>query len=363
MTKSRLLFFSLEPWDEVWRRNQFFAREMSSDYEVVFIQPVISVFKLLFRINKQDWYQGIRIVPMYKLVPEQFSFFRWINRRFYLLQIKLRKLDKTDVIWNNDHLLSFVLKHIKYNTSVYDITDDWTMLPLPRWLKERVISGDKELCELSDVVIVCSEVLYKAKTSYKSNLHLVKNGVDIEEKTNTKVALNFKGLVLMYSGSLHQERLDVSLIVELAREFKEDSFVFVGPDYLDKKSRELLISEKNIHLLGTVPYSQIWSYYNSVDVLIVPHAINQFTESLNPIKQYEYLLTDKPVIATAVSGFRELSDVFEIAENISEFVNKIREIKNGEIKVDIKERRLYANQNSWKDRYQKIKGLINLFNI
>jgi hypothetical protein len=44
------------------------------------------------------------------------------------------------------------------------------------------------------------------------------------------------------------------------------------------------------------------------DVIIVPHKVTPFTESLDPIKAYECLAVGRPVVATEVAGFRELGE-------------------------------------------------------
>jgi hypothetical protein len=49
-------------------------------------------------------------------------------------------------------------------------------------------------------------------------------------------------------------------------------------------------------------------------LIVVPHAVNEFTESLDPIKAYECLATDTPTVATPVAGFRELGDGLLLAE-------------------------------------------------
>ena len=42
------------------------------------------------------------------------------------------------------------------------------------------------------------------------------------------------------------------------------------------------------------------AYLQHADVLVVPHLVNAFTDSLDPIKLYEYQAVDKPVISTPV---------------------------------------------------------------
>ena len=114
------------------------------------------------------------------------------------------------------------------------------------------------------------------------------------------------GPVVLYVGSLHDERLDVPLVVELARARPDVQVVLVGPDFLSAAAEAELRALDNIHLLGSRPYERVPGYMHHADVVIVPHLVNPFTESLDPIKAYECMAAGRPTIATPVAGFREL---------------------------------------------------------
>jgi glycosyltransferase involved in cell wall biosynthesis len=43
-------------------------------------------------------------------------------------------------------------------------------------------------------------------------------------------------------------------------------------------------------------------------VLVVPHVVTPFTDSLDPIKLYEYQAAGRPVVSTPVGGFRDVDD-------------------------------------------------------
>ena len=42
------------------------------------------------------------------------------------------------------------------------------------------------------------------------------------------------------------------------------------------------------------------------DVLISPHLVDEFTLSLDAIKSFEYLATERPIVATPSSGFQNM---------------------------------------------------------
>jgi teichuronic acid biosynthesis glycosyltransferase TuaH len=120
--------------------------------------------------------------------------------------------------------------------------------------------------------------------------------------------------VAVYVGTLHDTRIDVALIDELARSLADVNIALVGPDSLTLESRRLLRGSPNVFLLGPRPYADVPAYLQHADVIVVPHAVNPFTESLDPIKAYECLAAGTPTVATPVAGFRELGDAIRLAE-------------------------------------------------
>ena len=71
---------------------------------------------------------------------------------------------------------------------------------------------------------------------------------------------------------------------------------------------------QNVHLLGARPYADVPGYLQHADVVIVPHVVSAFTESLDPIKAYECLAVGRPTIATPVAGFRGLGEPVRCVE-------------------------------------------------
>ncbi len=118
----------------------------------------------------------------------------------------------------------------------------------------------------------------------------------------------------LYVGSLHDERLDVPLVVELATRRPDLGVVLVGPDSLSAGATAALRAVDNVHLLGPRPYRQVPAYLQHADVVIIPHLVNPFTESLDPIKAYECVAAGRPTVATPVAGFRQLGPPVVVTE-------------------------------------------------
>lgn len=337
MAKPKLIFISLENWDDIWRRNQFLAVRMQQDLDVTFIGPELPFWKI-FK-SKPGHYQKIKIKYIYKFFPEKYL--PWLNKLFYKIQTVG---SKADILWINDHNKYFM----ESPKIIYDITDDWTLLD------PKIKQIDELLCQKADKIIVCSENLLRSRKKFKNKLSLIKNGVDLKPLHSRDIP----GKYFLYTGSLHEERLDIPLVISLATHFPQERFVFIGPVFFSPKIRIELAKHKNIELWGAKPYPELAKYMNEAKALLVPHLTTNFVNSLDPIKQYEYMLSDKPVIATNISGFKDLQEIFCIAKNRAEFIKTTGLVIKNKLKVTKELRQKKAKENSWDERYKQVKKII-----
>ena len=188
---AKLLFVSLEHWDDVWRRNQFLAVRLQRDFQVTFLGPQLPFWRFFCR--KRRNFQQINIRYVYKFLPDRF--FPRLNRWLYALQYPR----KTDTLWINDHAKWFLLEAVRYRTSVYDITDDWTLVDTT------AIGPDRFLCQAADTVIVCSQGLLRSRRKLTKNIILIKNGINLRDYSFRRATRKY----FLYTGSLHEDRKSV----------------------------------------------------------------------------------------------------------------------------------------------------------
>ena len=112
------------------------------------------------------------------------------------------------------------------------------------------------------------------------------------------------------------------LLVELARARPALQIALVGPDSLGPASSAGLDGVPTVRRMGPRPYEQVPGYLQHADVVLVPHLVNPFTESLDPIKAYECVATGRPTVATPVAGFRGLGGPVVVCDR-SAFVGAV----------------------------------------
>jgi len=316
-----LVVVSLEPWDQVWRRNQYLvAGLLRTDpaLRVLFVEPPSDVAYAALRRTQPRRGRGLRHGPeldgvaagrlwLYeptKLLPRRISPGYDARRARRVLRAARRLGLEHPTCWINDlggaPLLASGLP------SLYDVTDDWLAAERPEAERERLARDEDTLLDGCDVVTVCSPNLALRKGTRRS-VHVITNGVDAARYVQPQPRPHDlpPGRIALYVGTLHADRLDVDLCLASSDALDGDgTLVLVGPAALEPDELHRL-SEAGVVVLGARPAQAVPAYLQHADVLVVPHVVDAFTDSLDPIKLYEYLAVGRPVVSTPVAGFRD----------------------------------------------------------
>jgi glycosyltransferase involved in cell wall biosynthesis len=320
-----LVVCSLEAWDEVWRRNQFFTDSLlrrNPALRVLFVEPPADpLFDLSSRrtptpprfrsVSDDGRLRAFR--PLKPLPRRAGPLADDIVRRQLILAARFLGFSRP-TLWVNDVTYAPLIAGTGW-PSLYDVTDDWLLAPFaPREL-DRLRRLDALALNDADEVVVCSHALSASRGATRP-VSLIPNGVDVEHfrRPRPRPGDLPEAPVAVYVGSLHDARIDIELVAELARTLPQLNLVLVGPNSLRHDSQRLLDEHPNVLLLGPRPYADVPAYLQHADVVVVPHRVSPFTESLDPIKAYECLAVATPTVATPVAGFREHSAELNIVD-------------------------------------------------
>ncbi len=293
-----VVLISLEPWDDVWRRNQHLASRLPvlglADH-VTFVNPAGG--------NGAAEYSpapGVSVISPRRRVPKRLGGLRVVAN-----SLRWKVTRRCDTLWINDPTTGVWL--LRDGRVVYDVTDDWRSARLTPREQHRLIKAE-DLLAVRARTVVCSDELWRRwNQRYGLDAVVVKNAVDVASIRRARpLNLGGNGPHVGYVGTLHDERLDVAQVLKTAEALPIGRVHLVGPDRLSAASRDRLLSNPNITLHGSVPAREVPSWLTAFDVLISPHVVSQFTLSLDAIKAYEYLATVRPVVATPTSGFQNL---------------------------------------------------------
>jgi glycosyltransferase involved in cell wall biosynthesis len=130
--------------------------------------------------------------------------------------------------------------------------------------------------------------------------------------------------IMGYYGVI-DERLDYELLARLAAAYPEWALVMVGP--VVKVDPDELPKAPNIHWLGQRDYNELPAYVKAFDVCLMPFALNEATQFINPTKTLEYMAAGKPIVSTAVSDVvRNFTPVVTVARSVDGFVAAVRSV-------------------------------------
>jgi glycosyltransferase involved in cell wall biosynthesis len=376
-----IIFISMESWDEIWRRNQFVCAELSRRHpacKILFVGVQRNFWRLLANgkigplvhapHSNVHGYPSITTTRPLRLGLERYRWGRRINQwitRNHILRLAKNLGLKRPVLWLNPHYAIHLVGHCDESCVIYDITDDWISSDQAPPMRRLTEKQDATACAIADATIVCSQKLYDMKAPLSSNLHLIPNGVDAEhyagvldgELERLETTQEWKKPVFGYTGTIHPDRVDVDLLVMLAAAIPQATFALVGPNMLPAENLARLARCSNIRFTGAVPYADIPRYMSTFDVCITPHRVTPFTESLNPIKLWEYLAAGKPIVSTDVAGFRDYPQHVAVARNANEFAAALQ-AGLCEDPAKGQSRRAEARKHSWSDRVDKIEAVI-----
>lgn len=326
-----LVVVSLEPWDHVWRRNQHLVAGLlrsGPGLRVLFVEPAVDPLHTVRSGSTARRARGMRRGPQLsgvdpdalwllepvKILPRRIDTHqdqRWAQH----VQRAARRLGMQQPrLWVNDPLGADLMAATGWAT-LYDITDDWLAADRDAATLARLRRQEHTLMRGAREVIVCSTGLQLAKSRQRP-VTLLHNAVDADTiRAAPRPADLPDRATAVYVGTLHSDRLDVELCAHTATTLGESAtVVLVGPDALTSEERGLL-DRAGVLRLGAKDRREVPGYLQHADVLLVPHVVDDFTDSLDPIKLYEYRAVGRVTISTPVAGFRDAaSDRMRVAD-------------------------------------------------
>ena len=236
-------------------------------------------------------------------------------------------------------------------TTVYDVLDDWEdfhRVGQAIWYRE---AFERHLLGASDVVIAVHPLLAeRARALGARDPLLVPNGVRTEIAAISTPRRMRRGRVTVgYFGYLAGAWFDWGLVAAAASARPRWMFYLIGyggaPDGIDLPD--------NVIRLGRIPQADLAGYAARWDVGIVPFKPSRLAAGADPIKTYEYLAMDLPVVVTGVSAPPGAEAHVARASTLPEFLEAI---ERGRIERRKRggARRAFAEACTWSRRVDAI---------
>ena len=151
---------------------------------------------------------------------------------------------------------------------------------------------------------------------------------------------------LVYTGYLTALRLDLDLLLALARQRPHYSLVLVGPQDA-AFARSPLHQLPNVFFLGPKPPQQLAAYLHHCDVCINPQLLNDITIGNYPLKIDEYLAMGRPVVATHTRAMDMFADHVYLAADPPAWLHALDRALAAGGPSSTAERIDFANSHTW----------------
>ncbi len=262
----------------------------------------------------------------------------------------LRKGDY-DVHFNYNALISglmvsSILKSKKINT-VYDIADNLpdmirTSPQVPAILRPLGgFLGDNTLklnIETATKVTIVTKFLEEISGVPSDKSEIIPNGVDTrlfknyelpQMKPKLELDHNF---IIGYVGVL-REWVDFEPVFAAIKKLNKNDIkiLIVGKEGKFNETRNLANKygiEDKVIFTGAVPYEDVPKYISCMDICLIPFLKNKITEDPCPLKLFEYMACEKPVISTVYTS--AVGNRILYASNVREYHDAILELYHNE---------------------------------
>jgi glycosyltransferase involved in cell wall biosynthesis len=354
-------------WDWVWQRPQQFLSRLSQNHRVLFIESPEWISELpasRVTLREVDDYPNI-VVLQIQMPSAKSADQEWADterRRLVqsVLSGPLGRSFESAVQWFYDPMaVTAFAGQMQERAIVYDCMDQLSQF---RFAPAELVKRERELLAVADVVFAGGPQIWEEKSKYNTNCFCYGCGVDFAHFARARQrecaipadVRELPGPVFGYIGVV-DERLDYDLIGNLADSNPAGSLIIVGPS--TKVDPEAMPRRANIHWLGGRDYSLLPHYAKAFNVCLMPFAMNEATEFINPTKALEYMATGKPIVSTPVRDVvRQFSNVVSVAKTPREFITTCgRNVRNPNAAAIARGLDL-ARKNSWESIVRKLEA-------
>jgi glycosyltransferase involved in cell wall biosynthesis len=249
--------------------------------------------------------------------------------------------------------------HLNESAIVYDCMDQLAQF---RGAPAELVRRERELLAIANVVFAGGPKIWKEKCRHNSNCYAFGCGVDADHFATAAMpstvvpqdVASLPGPVFGYIGVV-DERIDYELVAMLAEQNAGGSIVMIGP--WTKVDPATFPRRANLHWLGGRDYGQLPAYAKSFDVCLMPFALNEATEFINPTKALEYMATGRPIVCSAIEDVvLQFEDVVKIAHTRPQFVAHCQRSAECPNPLGIRRGLKLAARNSWESIVQQLEA-------
>lgn len=371
-----IVCLSTHYWDDRRFRKQEFMERFARANRVLYVEPSISMLRraephlrtvarnrfLLPQLDRRG-------SNLYVLAPPR-GLPKWtdprierLNYRWFasIVRSAAAELNFRDtILWAYRPAYVHALATIPHRQLVFDLVDD---LAAYGGAGIRVENHVRTLVRRSDLLVVTAKPLRERYGAAARRVVQIANGFRAEVFSPDQVSqvvpvelarlprpfLGFVGTIFTF--------LDFELLERVALVHHDKSLVLVGP--VEASATEALarvVRLPNVHHLPNQPQSEIPRYVAAFDVCLNVFRNTRVTDSINPLKVYEYLAMGRPVVSTPMRALRmeQAKHVIAFADDADHFCAEIDRCLTQDVQSDVRARIKAAAPYSWDRLFERL---------
>jgi glycosyltransferase involved in cell wall biosynthesis len=306
---------------------------------------------------------GLHVLSPLVVPLHRFAAIRALNARLlpWLVGRAARRLGMSSpILWSYNPQAEALLDVLSPSLVVYHCVDDVAAQKGVDAASFR--AAEKRFVERADAVLTTSEPLAERLRKISDKVTAMPNVADTELFSQALKAGRvdpeleaLPGPRIVFTGAIVATKLDVGLLVSLARLRPDWAFALVGPVGAGDPSTDVSVlgQEPNVHLLGLRAYDALPDVLRGADAALIPYSLNELTASIFPMKVYEYLAAGLPVVATPLPSLRGVEGIVTAADAEST-ASSLDELLAGDTPDARSERSRLAARHSWDARIEEI---------
>jgi teichuronic acid biosynthesis glycosyltransferase TuaH len=297
--------------------------------------------------------------------------FKILNKRNAIgyandIKVASASLDFKNVMIFNDSSMflgPYLKKLLNAELYIYYIRDN---LITQDYFKKHGVRLEEKTIKSADLVVSNSTYLRDYAKPFNSNAYYVGQGCDLElfkpnEVVEPADLAKIKGVKIGYIGFLTEMRLNIHLLVEIAKTKTDWQIILVGPEDNAFKDSDLH-KLSNVHFLGNKKGDELPAYIKYFDICMNPQEVNALTIGNYPRKIDEYLAMGKPTVATQTPTMEIFKDHVYLGETATDYIQLIEKALKENSPEKEQERIVFAQGHTWENNVTEIDKAIKQLN-
>lgn len=355
--RARIVYAQHVDWRWIKQRPQFLAELLGARYDV---RVVHRVHPHRFRYPENR--SGLRRLPLLPLPSGLGRAWGGLTAGLQRVWTRVFAGRRPEVLWVTFPSVWTAIPRSYRDDAivVYDCMDDALAFAADPGRRDAIARAERELVERAALVFCSSEALRRALVAryghgVSSKLRVVRNGLaqrlldgfDGAERPATAGG-RASAPRLAYIGTI-AEWLDVDVLHAALDAVPTLEIDLYGPVEGER------VTHERLHYRGVVAHEQLREISAGYDALVMPFRVTELIKSVDPVKLYEYLSFERPVITVRYPEVERFAPLVNFYSDAASFVALVRALGAGQVAAPSRDAvRSFLVDNTWDRRAEAV---------